>query len=83
MLKIHGEAVSRFEREQIMRRLFTVMAILVLLAPAIGCESCLFRGARAQPAPACAPPCDRGCSPSCVPGGAGRRLPVVSVPPAG
>ena len=48
-----------------MRKLLTVTAILVLLAPAIGCESCLFRGARAQPAPTCVPPCEPGCAPGC------------------
>ena len=60
-----------------MRRLFHLTAILVLLAPAAGCESCLTRGAKAQPYPTCAPACEPGCVPSCAPGGAGRRLFVV------
>jgi hypothetical protein len=52
-----------------MRRLFTVTAILVLLAPAVGCESCLTRGAKAQPYPTCVPTCEPGCAPSVAPGG--------------
>jgi len=54
-----------------MRRLFTVTAMLVFMVSAIGCESCLFRGAKAQPQPypTCPPPCDSGCAPGGVPGG--------------
>ena len=84
MLKIHGKAASRLEKEQIMRRLFTVTAMLVLLAPAIGCESCLFRGERAQPV---RPPVFRLASllgpdcPGCAPAGgcSSCGAPTISV----
>jgi len=51
-----------------MRRLFTVTAILVLMASAVGCESCLTRGEKAPPYPTCVPTCEPGCAPSMVPG---------------
>ena len=61
-----------------MRRLFTVTAILVLLAPAIGCESCLFRGAEGTaPSDLCSGVRTR-CAPSvCARWCAGRRLFLV------
>ena len=49
-----------------MRRLYILTAILVLLAQAIGCESCLTRGVRAQPAPTCVQPCEPGCATGCA-----------------
>jgi hypothetical protein len=47
-----------------MRKLFGVTAILSLFLPAIGCESCLNRGAKAPTYP-CAPVVEPGCG--CAP----------------
>jgi len=50
-----------------MRRLYTLTAILVFLATAIGCESCFTRGARApQPVPTYVAPCETGCPTGCA-----------------
>ncbi len=68
-----------------MHKLFTVTVMLVLLAPAIGCESCLTRGERVPPVATCAPPCEpvcpSGCAPGCgTPGGCSNCGPVGGAP---
>jgi hypothetical protein len=50
-----------------MHKLFIVTALLFFLASATGCDSCLFRGAKAPTYPQCTPMVEPGCG--CAPAG--------------